>query len=270
MLSKKQQQIFLKHCYGYYKGNIDGIIGSQTKKAIKSFQKKNKLKNDGIWGKKTEEKAKSKVKIIQKRLKKSGFLSGEIDGVIGENTISAIKKFQRYNNITASGIYNKKTASLLNLAYAKKIASEKKQAIPSKAVFSFQEENGNINWLKVKEFGFNKNEFKCRCKGKYCKGYPNEVSIYLLNALINIRKHFGGRVVITSGLRCKSWNKLQGGVKNSYHTKGKAADIIVYDKNGKIVLQRKVKAYAKKQKYFHYSYYGTKNMGKATHIDFSK
>lgn len=38
---------------GYYKGKIDGIYGSQTKSAVISFQKANKLIADGIAGDKT-------------------------------------------------------------------------------------------------------------------------------------------------------------------------------------------------------------------------
>lgn len=39
--------------WGYYNGNIDGIYGSQTLAAVKSFQKKNGLTVDGIAGPKT-------------------------------------------------------------------------------------------------------------------------------------------------------------------------------------------------------------------------
>lgn len=36
--------------WGYYKGAVDGIFGSQTRTAVRNFQKKNKLKVDGIVG----------------------------------------------------------------------------------------------------------------------------------------------------------------------------------------------------------------------------
>ena len=48
----RQIQTKLKN-WGYYKGNIDGIYGSQTLKAVKDFQKKNGLVVDGIVGEKT-------------------------------------------------------------------------------------------------------------------------------------------------------------------------------------------------------------------------
>ena len=39
--------------WGYYNGSVDGIFGTETKKAVVSFQKANGLTPDGIAGKKT-------------------------------------------------------------------------------------------------------------------------------------------------------------------------------------------------------------------------
>lgn len=36
--------------WGYYSGNVDGIYGSQTVNAVKYFQRKNGLTQDGIAG----------------------------------------------------------------------------------------------------------------------------------------------------------------------------------------------------------------------------
>lgn len=48
----KQIQTKLKR-WGYYKGSIDGIYGSGTLAAVKSFQRKNGLAADGVAGTKT-------------------------------------------------------------------------------------------------------------------------------------------------------------------------------------------------------------------------
>lgn len=39
--------------WGYYSGSVDGIFGSQTREAVRYFQRKNGLVVDGIVGKKT-------------------------------------------------------------------------------------------------------------------------------------------------------------------------------------------------------------------------
>lgn len=48
----KQIQTKLK-AWGYYNGNVDGIYGSQTYEAVKSFQRNNGLTVDGIAGSQT-------------------------------------------------------------------------------------------------------------------------------------------------------------------------------------------------------------------------
>lgn len=40
-----------------------------------------------------------------------------------------------------------------------------------------------------------------------------------------LRRRLGKAIIITSGYRCQQLNKLVGGVSNSWHTQGNAADI---------------------------------------------
>ena len=72
--------------------------------------------------------------------------------------------------------------------------------------------------------------------GKYFKvrefqskdGYPTVlIDDNLVDLLDQIREYFGKPVLITSGYRTKSHNAAVGGVSNSQHTLGKAADIQV-------------------------------------------
>ncbi len=44
---------------GFYKGSVDGVVGSKTKEAIRKFQEANTLKADGVCGPKTWEKLKA-------------------------------------------------------------------------------------------------------------------------------------------------------------------------------------------------------------------
>lgn len=106
-----------------------------------------------------------------------------------------------------------------------------------------------------KEFkNFKYSEFKCKCKGKYCNGYPVPFSYDLAKNLQTIRSHFGKALNITSPLRCETWNSKQGGVKNSKHKKGWACDFYI-----KGVSYNTLAKYVKTLPYFNYCYRVKKN-----------
>ena len=80
-------------------------------------------------------------------------------------------------------------------------------------------------WGSVKHF--NKAEFACKCGGKYCDGFPSEISRRVVEVLDTIREYAGKPVVVSSGVRCKTHNKSVGGVGNSYHLYGRAVDFTI-------------------------------------------
>ncbi len=60
---------------------------------------------------------------------------------------------------------------------------------------------------------------------------PSKCAYHLLHVLVDqlldpIREAWGEPIVVSSGYRCKELNTLIGGVKNSHHLLGCAADII--------------------------------------------
>lgn len=67
---------------------------------------------------------------------------------------------------------------------------------------------------------FNDSEFACKCGCGFAK--PDKRLVDTLNA---IRGELGKPIVVMSGCRCKAHNKKVGGVANSNHTHGTAADI---------------------------------------------
>lgn len=72
---------------------------------------------------------------------------------------------------------------------------------------------------------FNSNEFDCKGKG-CCK--TTKIDTKLVQYLQKIRTHFGKSVVINSAYRCPVHNAAtKNASKNSLHTKGQAADIVV-------------------------------------------
>lgn len=63
-------------------------------------------------------------KQIQQALKDLGYYNGSVDGIIGNATTSAIKKFQRDNGLTADGIVGTKTAAKLNIGGSTQSSSD--------------------------------------------------------------------------------------------------------------------------------------------------
>lgn len=81
----------------------------------------------------------------------------------------------------------------------------------------------------------------------------------LVKVLEDVRTHFNMPVIITSGYRTPEYNKKIGGVKNSQHTKGTAADIKV-----KTVLASEVQRYLNRK---YPDKYGIGKYENFTHID---
>jgi hypothetical protein len=205
MSSVKQRQLNLKHCGYYYVGKIDNDEGPLTRLAYGAFQEDQKLKIDKVYGPKTEEALVEWVKDIQRALIKAGFKLPKYgaDGQVGDETIKAIKTFQKANGLKVDGIIGDYTFAKLE-----------------KYMEDLQDEDGKVDWGKSRYF--KKKEFKCPCG--HCNGYPAEVKPKLLNLIEDAREHFNLPIHITSGLRCAYQNKLVGGIKNSKHQYGKAAD----------------------------------------------
>jgi uncharacterized protein YcbK (DUF882 family) len=73
---------------------------------------------------------------------------------------------------------------------------------------------------------FSKAEFSCRCGCGYGTR-DGDVSSELIHILEAIREDYGRPMIINSGCRCPDYNSAVGGVPNSAHTRGTAADVHV-------------------------------------------
>ena len=133
----------------FYSGTVNGSYGTATVAAVKAFQKKNSIKQDGIAtpevqklifegrpynarGKKTtvntlpnhavaeltSGKKGDQVTELQNNLKLLGFYTVTPTGVYDNATVSAVKKFQTAHSLTVDGIAGKKTLQLLSLLSA--------------------------------------------------------------------------------------------------------------------------------------------------------
>lgn len=111
--------------WGYYDGDIDGIYGSGTFNAVKKFQSKNGLTNDGITGSKTKKAMgisdsktpsySKEIELVQRKLKQWGYYNGAVDGIYGSKTYNAVVKFQKKNGLSVDGHVGPQTKKALGI-----------------------------------------------------------------------------------------------------------------------------------------------------------
>lgn len=106
---------------------IDGIWGSKTQDAVLRFQKENSLTQDGLVGKNTWKTLLTLspypllkinyrgayVKFLQQLLESNLYPVGDIDGIFGNKTLTAVKNFQKNNNLVVDGIVGNNTWNAL-------------------------------------------------------------------------------------------------------------------------------------------------------------
>ncbi len=147
---------------GFYSGKTDGEFGSGTRSAVTAFQAKNGLSQTGgadaatqallyegkpknSKGKATQVKTVSTVPgaeikkdsigpavvKLQVRLKELGYYTGAADGTAGSGTVSAIKAFQKKNDLHQSSTADVVTLALLYSSQALPAKTVKAAATPT-------------------------------------------------------------------------------------------------------------------------------------------
>ena len=133
----REAQTLLKKL-GIYGGEITGNAGAKTTAAIKEFQKRKGLSQDGVAGPETMKRLRDAaggsssssssssattvsadaVKDAQAKLKNMGIYSGEVTGNVGSKTTAAIKEFQKRYGPTQDGVLGADTIAKLNSVYS--------------------------------------------------------------------------------------------------------------------------------------------------------
>lgn len=101
---------------GDYKGFVDGINGSMTKAAIKSYQARQKIRlyADGVWGAKTE-KHFNWTKELQGKMNQWKGTKLRVDGDYGQLTANRVKELQKRNHGKSyRGLIDGKVGSIFN------------------------------------------------------------------------------------------------------------------------------------------------------------
>ena len=76
---------------------------------------------------------------------------------------------------------------------------------------------------------FEMREFACKCCGQLLPSAEQNLQALVDHVLDPARERLGMPITVNSGYRCPAHNKAVGGVKNSQHLKGEAADITCAD-----------------------------------------
>lgn len=191
------------------------------------------------------------IKQKQHLLAYLGYYIGNIDGIWGTLSKTAMDAFKEdFKGLDVPNMPENAPEKALKHA----VSYDLFKTEPVK------DETGNF-WDEIEYF--DRSEFKCKCGGKYCNGYPHELDERMVRIADKLRKNLGVPITIISGLRCKTWNAIQGGVSNSQHMYGEAADIYA-----KGVSQSRVEAELDKigGVRYHYAIKGSSNV----HFDVPK
>lgn len=160
-----------------------------------------------------------------------GYYKMNVDGDWGSGSREACKAFQRDRELTVDGLGGPDTDKALRYAVYNDL--EKTEPADNVTDNNVGHKTGTF-WDHIRYWS--REEFRCRCGGKYCNGFPAEPDQTLVELVDDLRSRAGRPGHPSSGLRCPTWNTLQKGVKTSKHQHGKALDFFIEGLSGQQLL----------------------------------
>ena len=159
-----------------------------------------------------------------------GYYVMNVDGDWGSGSREACREFQRDRGLTADGYGGPETDKALRYAVYNSLNKPEPVEDETDITVGDKKEPTGTFWDHIRYW--TREEFRCRCGGKYCNGFPAEPNQTLVELVDDIRHKAGRPGIPSSGLRCPTWNSIQGGVANSDHCKGKALDFSIEGMSG--------------------------------------
>jgi peptidoglycan hydrolase-like protein with peptidoglycan-binding domain len=117
--------------HGLYRGPIDGILGPQTKRAVRTFQRHEGIRVDGVAGRRTRSHLGRlgkpvfgkrmirrgmvgwDVSVLQFIIRRQGAGVGAVDGIYGRATQRAVRRLQARRGLVADGVVGPATTRVL-------------------------------------------------------------------------------------------------------------------------------------------------------------
>lgn len=174
--------------------------------------------------------SKTSIVEIQEKLKKLKFYNGAIDGICGPQTLKAFNLFKVAYHLTEPDMIGETTKKVLDFAVFGSVDNTESEP-PKRQQPHFEKAQAiqrEIDW----------NNFNCPISKYFTVGEVSQWSMQrivpitlrtnvlsLAVELDKIREDWGSGLGVTSWYRPISVNKRVGGVPNSTHIKGIAADI---------------------------------------------
>lgn len=221
-VKQAQWQLWL---FGYYTIPIDGIWGRGTEQGIAQFKRDFNIAGDSDEVDDAfADKSIEIVKNVQSFLNNKVGTRYNVDGLAGNNTKSAVMTYQGHNGLVSTGVINSVTLSHMK-SNGLNINAKPNPSVPCPPNAQLSKPSTGDWWDGIKYF--TKSEFKCKCGGRYCNGYPAELRRDMVEIADGMREHFGRPARVSSGLRCRQHNANEGGVYNSQHMYGEACDISI-------------------------------------------
>lgn len=170
------------------------------------------------------------ISAVQEQLIRVGLLEGTVDGIAGEKTMAAFHKFKQLEYLANPDVLGATTAAVLVQATEQHSQPKDQEISPQNEQLIVIPEMGQVYSSLPVYPGchFSWGEFT---KGLTRIPETGEVVrniIKLAHHLDDLRAFLGDRpITITSGYRPPAVNKAVGGVANSRHLFGDAADVVV-------------------------------------------
>jgi peptidoglycan hydrolase-like protein with peptidoglycan-binding domain len=135
------------HNRGFRAGPIDGVMGPATRTALKQFQQSDNLETTGQLNRQTlialgvqrdtmsggsasvDAYGPATLRKVQQTLNNRGFQAGPADGNMGPSVHTALKDFQKSENLEPSGTLNQQTLAALGLPNEPVVTVERRAPI---------------------------------------------------------------------------------------------------------------------------------------------